>query len=345
MWQLCQITLDAPDALQTWLLALWVFVFGAAIGSFLNVVIYRMPRGESLSHPPSRCPSCGRPIAWYDNVPIIGWLVLRGRCRACGASISPRYPLVESLVALVFLLLAWLEVFGRGVNLPHGPWTADLAIQLLWAVYGYHLFLVCALLAAGFINYDGQTPPVRLFVPALLVGLAAPLLLPGLRPVPYRWPLPIAPSEIRWLAELLTGGAGAAAGLLCGLLTWPAAGLRNNSTSVRRTAMLSLITVGVFLGWQAVTIVALTATILLLLAAIGIRLRLVPPTMSLVVFIAVLTPLWIACWSILVSWQPELGYDSKLRLLIFCGALMAVLAVAVRAVLSSSAPPSSTSRG
>ena len=70
-------------------------IFGAIIGSFLNVVAYRLPRKESLLHPPSRCPSCGTPIKPYDNVPVLGWLWLRGRCRACGASISLRYPLVE----------------------------------------------------------------------------------------------------------------------------------------------------------------------------------------------------------------------------------------------------------
>src|SRR4051812_22976052 len=71
-------------------------ILGAIVGSFLNVVAYRLPRHESLLHPPSACPSCGTPIKPYDNVPVLGWLWLRGRCRACGAKISPRYPLVEA---------------------------------------------------------------------------------------------------------------------------------------------------------------------------------------------------------------------------------------------------------
>jgi leader peptidase (prepilin peptidase)/N-methyltransferase len=85
-------------------------VFGAVIGSFLNVVAWRLPRGESLSHPASRCPTCETPIKPYDNVPVIGWLVLRGRCRACQAPISARYPLVEAVTALLYLLVvavAW----------------------------------------------------------------------------------------------------------------------------------------------------------------------------------------------------------------------------------------------
>jgi leader peptidase (prepilin peptidase) / N-methyltransferase len=76
-------------------------ILGAIIGSFLNVVAYRLPRHESLLHPPSRCPECGTPIKPYDNVPVLGWLWLRGRCRACGASISWHYPAIEALTGLL----------------------------------------------------------------------------------------------------------------------------------------------------------------------------------------------------------------------------------------------------
>src|SRR5438270_1758714 len=76
-------------------------LMGATFGSFFNVVAYRLPRGESLSHPPSRCPSCGAPVKPYDNIPVLSWLLLRGRCRACKAPISIRYPLVEAGTALL----------------------------------------------------------------------------------------------------------------------------------------------------------------------------------------------------------------------------------------------------
>jgi leader peptidase (prepilin peptidase)/N-methyltransferase len=82
-------------------------VVGSAVGSFLNVCIYRLPRGESLIRPPSSCPACGRRIAWHDNVPILGWLLLAGRCRRCGAPISPQYPLIEALVAALWGLAVW----------------------------------------------------------------------------------------------------------------------------------------------------------------------------------------------------------------------------------------------
>ncbi len=93
-----------PDA---FLLAIFAAV-GAIAGSFANVCIHRLPRGESVVHPPSRCPACGSHIAWHDNVPVLSWLVLRGRCRACGAPISPRYPLVEAAGAGIFAAAALL---------------------------------------------------------------------------------------------------------------------------------------------------------------------------------------------------------------------------------------------
>ncbi|MDH4043825.1 MAG: prepilin peptidase [Gemmatimonadota bacterium] len=80
---------------------------GAAIGSFLNVCVYRLPRNESLVHPPSACPRCGTPIAWYDNVPVFGWLWLGGKCRSCRAPISAQYPLVEALIAALWVASAW----------------------------------------------------------------------------------------------------------------------------------------------------------------------------------------------------------------------------------------------
>jgi leader peptidase (prepilin peptidase)/N-methyltransferase len=85
---------------------IYLTLVGAALGSFLNVCLYRWPAGESVIRPRSRCPGCGKGIAWYDNVPIVGWLVLRGRCRSCGIPISIQYPLVELAVAVIWLGMA-----------------------------------------------------------------------------------------------------------------------------------------------------------------------------------------------------------------------------------------------
>ena len=80
----------------------FLFAMGACVGSFLNVVVWRLPRGESIVRPPSHCPKCGKQLKWYDNLPVIGWLKLRGKCRFCGQPISPRYPIVEATTGLLF---------------------------------------------------------------------------------------------------------------------------------------------------------------------------------------------------------------------------------------------------
>jgi leader peptidase (prepilin peptidase)/N-methyltransferase len=100
-------------------------VFGAIVGSFLNVVAYRLPRKESLSHPPSRCPHCETPIKPYDNVPVLGWLWLRGKCRACKAPISPRYPIIEALTGLLCALC--VLVYGADNDV----WAPLLFVLLL----------------------------------------------------------------------------------------------------------------------------------------------------------------------------------------------------------------------
>jgi len=94
----------------TALVVVFAAVLGALIGSFLNVVLWRVPRGESIVSPPSHCPECGTPLRPYELVPVLSWVALRGRCRTCGVRISVRYPLVELGCAVLFGLIAWLLV-------------------------------------------------------------------------------------------------------------------------------------------------------------------------------------------------------------------------------------------
>jgi leader peptidase (prepilin peptidase)/N-methyltransferase len=89
------------------LLMVYAGILGACVGSFLNVCVYRWPEDKSVVSPPSSCPNCGSRIKWYDNVPILGWLWLRGRCRACGTPISIQYPLVEALTAALWVMAVW----------------------------------------------------------------------------------------------------------------------------------------------------------------------------------------------------------------------------------------------
>ena len=135
-----------------------VVAFGLVIGSFLNVCIYRLPRGKSVVWPGSRCPACGRALVWYENVPVLGWLVLRGRCRTCRAPIPVSYPLVEAATAGLFL--AALQVYGP---------TPLLAVRLA---------LVCALVALFVIDWCHQILPDAITLPGVVVGFAASLFLP-----------------------------------------------------------------------------------------------------------------------------------------------------------------------
>ena len=91
-------------------MAAWVGVIGACVGSFLNVVAHRLPRGISVVWKPSHCPQCGKPIRWHDNVPVVGWLRLRGRCRDCHEPIPPRYAIVEAVTGLLFFGIAYFDV-------------------------------------------------------------------------------------------------------------------------------------------------------------------------------------------------------------------------------------------
>ncbi|MCY7366973.1 MAG: prepilin peptidase [Chamaesiphon sp.] len=129
-----------------------VFWLGAAIGSFLNVVVYRVPAGLSILWPPSRCPKCFHQLGMGENIPILGWLLLRGKCRHCRTPISPRYPLIEAITAIIFVL-----VYNR----------YGLSIQTV----GYSL-LMCWLLALILIDLDTMTLPNPITQSGLVLGLA-----------------------------------------------------------------------------------------------------------------------------------------------------------------------------
>lgn len=137
----------------------YFFAIGASIGSFLNVVVHRLPRGESVVRPGSRCPACGGSIAWRQNIPILSWLLLRGRCAKCGAPFSPRYMLVELITALLF----------AGCELRWGHGARGLVYMALCA----------ALVAVAFIDLDHFIIPDVITIPGTVAGFAcAWLFLP-----------------------------------------------------------------------------------------------------------------------------------------------------------------------
>ncbi|HTO71710.1 MAG TPA: prepilin peptidase [Myxococcota bacterium] len=149
-----ELTVDWPVATA------FAFALGACIGSFLNVVIWRLPRGESLVRPGSHCPGCGAPIPFWANVPLVSYALLRGRCRSCRVPISLRYPAVEALTGAVFAALLWA----------HGP-----GVRLLvdWA-------LASALIAVTFIDIDFHMIPDSITLPGVVLGLGLSLAAPQL---------------------------------------------------------------------------------------------------------------------------------------------------------------------
>lgn len=159
-------------------------LLGLVVGSFLNVVIYRVPRHESIVHPGSRCPGCGTAIRFYDNIPVLSWFILRGRCRRCGARISIRYPLVEAITGVAYVLAFWR--FGL-----------DWPLLVAWA-------FIAAMIAVAFIDYDHMIIPNRIVIPGALVGLMASVAIH-----PQRW----------WVYVAGSLGAGAFMFLLA--MLWP----------------------------------------------------------------------------------------------------------------------------
>ena len=131
---------------------------GLCIGSFLNVVIYRLPIGQSIVTPPSRCRKCGYPLQWYDNIPVLSWLFLRGRCRKCGVGVSIQYPIVELVTGALFVLVIWMT--------PPGPLLAT------------RLILVCILIALFGIDLEHQILPNVITLPGIAVGVLLSLIAP-----------------------------------------------------------------------------------------------------------------------------------------------------------------------
>lgn len=208
-----------------------IFALGSVVGSFLNVVIHRLPQRRSLVYPPSHCPFCETPILWYDNIPILSWFLLRGRCRFCRTAISIRYPFVETLTAVLFVVVFWASL-QPGRDFPHLWGKQPLGIWGWLAVSDYrsdaqppswaavirrtlaHLLLLTTLLAATGMAWEGKKVPVRLFLPVYLAGIVLWLALPWL-PAFGLFGVPDPIESVFWAAMSL-----AAAGVIVFLGAW-----------------------------------------------------------------------------------------------------------------------------
>lgn len=243
--------------------ACWFFYFGATIGSFLNVLVYRMPRGESVIWRRSRCPACGYSIAGRDNLPILGWLLLGGKCRNCQSAISSRYPWVELTMALMVLALYFVELLSGGANIPRREPNAYAG--LVWVVFYtkwdlvglflIHSFVFAALLTWALLVRDGERIPARSWILAIGVTVAASWWLP------WHPPLLCLPEPVReWRGTLgyeraMSSLAGLATGVGCALLVrflivGGRRGLERSDVRKAGCAMASLALCGASGGWQ-----------------------------------------------------------------------------------------------
>jgi leader peptidase (prepilin peptidase) / N-methyltransferase len=239
---------------------------GAVVGSFLNVVAHRVPRGESVVFEGSHCPACNAKIRARDNVPVLGWLLLRGRCRDCNAAIAPRYPLVEAACAAVVGLIVSVELLSGGGNLPRsspmvfGGGRRGIDVLLFhhdWRLFGiclFHCFLLVTLLAWALLAQDGHPVPRRWCRMAVVLAVVATLLWPTLLPVGLLQPMRSTGGQQGWQQSVAVAVAGLTTGWLVG---------RGLGIPVVRDG---LALVGVVLGWQAV--VQTTPLLLIVIVAI-----------------------------------------------------------------------------
>jgi leader peptidase (prepilin peptidase)/N-methyltransferase len=199
---------------------IFFFALGAAVGSFLNVLIHRLPEEQSIVFPASHCPVCGHAIRFYDNIPLVSYLLLKGRCRDCGESISARYPLVEGLTAFVSLLIFW----------KYGPSAQYLCV----------FAFVCALIAITFIDLDHQIIPDVISLPGIPVFFLAAVFVMNLRFLDA------------FLGILIGGGVLFCVAFFYELIT------KREGMGGGDIKLLAMI--GAFLGWQSLLFVLLVSS-------------------------------------------------------------------------------------
>ncbi len=175
-------------------IALWLFWVGSSVGSFLNVVAWRMPRGESVNGR-SHCPRCMTTLSMRDNFPVFGWIALRGRCRTCKLPISPRYPIVEACVGLSLAVLGIAELYqlalpSQQIHSHGGPLWAPVIDRSVLLTALYHAVAVASCWAFGLIRVDGNQLPRRLIAWALLATIVPMVAMPSLMIVGWQFQRP-----------------------------------------------------------------------------------------------------------------------------------------------------------
>lgn len=211
------------------------FVFGLAVGSFLNVCIYRLPRGKSIVKPPSRCPKCKRRIKWYDNIPLISYILLGGKCRKCKRRISPRYFWVELITGLMFFFL--MAKFGLSFN------------------FFIFVIFICILIVVTFIDFEHFLIPDVLVLPGIVLGLAVStrnILLADVPPLFFDISYP--------LSALLNSLTGAVFGFLSLFIVAILGEALFRKEAMGGGDLKLLAMIGAFLGWRNVFLTILVSS-------------------------------------------------------------------------------------
>ncbi len=216
------------DWTQSYIVYVFLAFMGLALGSFLNVVIYRLPEGKSIIKPRSSCPKCGYAIPSYLNIPVLSWIILRGKCKSCGEKLSLRYPFVELISGIIVVgFYVWL-----------GP---------VWQ-YPIYTILTLALLAVFLIDYDHYIIPDEITYPGIIIGFAASFVNPDL-------------TVVESLLGILVGGGGL---LLIALLgDWLFKKESMGGGDIKLAAML-----GAFLGWKNILFVFIASSVVGLVISI-----------------------------------------------------------------------------
>ena len=246
------VTTDEALGLPAAFIVVAVGLFGAVIGSFLNVVIHRVPREESIAFPASRCPSCGTAIRPYDNIPVVSWAVLRGRCRSCRTPISARYPAVELLTGVLFALTCWFHS-GLTLSLP------------------FDLAFVAAILALIFIDAEHMILPNVITYPGAALALVARVVVPNLYGVAS---LGGEQTQLRpWLVSL--GGALLGA-LVGGGFLWLVGWIWERVRGVEAMGLgdvKMMFMVGAYLGWPLTFLTIFVGVLTGSIAGVAVMMR------------------------------------------------------------------------
>lgn len=339
-----------------WLLV--VLVLGACAGGVINYCFYRLPLEKSILWPGPRCARCLQRIRWFDSIPLVSYVLLRGRCRTCNGRIPLRYPVVELLTGLLFTGLFYAEIGRNVLGLPylqarHATIVAGDIPAAAWAVFGCHAVLVSFLLLTSLCDLDDMAIPLPINITGTLIGLVCsvlfawpfpgveralppasglfPLRLPprlplGLYPWPVWYPLPHGLPPGSWQLGLATGLAGALAGMLVMRIVRFMYGFSRGIEGLGVGDADLMMMAGAFVGWQPVVLACFVAAFpglffgLVQLTRRGNQALPFGPSLAL----GVLMTLWL--W-------PFLGDSDALRMVFFDPIILGIIVVGGAAFL------------